>query len=90
MRRAAYRDNKKLIAVGDQPDELFNVAADPGETVNLIEREPDTANDLNVALGTFVKEAERRRPENWEDSERLELDDDVELTERLRALGYVD
>ena len=90
MRRAAYRDDYKLIAVGDQPDELFNTTTDPGELVNVIKQEPDRADDLNTALEKFVQNAERRRPENWEDSETLNLDDDKELTERLRALGYVD
>ena len=40
MRRAAYRDDYKLITVGDQPDELFNVIDDPGELNNLIAEKP--------------------------------------------------
>ncbi len=90
MRRAAYRDNFKLITVADEPDELFDVVADPGETVNLIDQFPEKASELNGALTNFIAQAEKRRPENWEASERLDLGDDEELTERLRALGYLD
>jgi arylsulfatase A-like enzyme len=90
MRRAAYRGDHKLITVGEKPDELFNLSTDPAELANLIESEPDTADDLYAALQSFIAETERRRPENWEDSEKLNLDDDEDLTERLRALGYLD
>jgi arylsulfatase A-like enzyme len=89
MRRAAYEGRHKLITVGDAPDELFNVIDDPGETRNLLARHPDKTARLADALGSFVKDAEARRPANWEAARRLSLDD-KEISERLRALGYIE
>jgi len=89
MRRAAYRGRYKLITVGDEPDELFDVLADPRETKNLIEEHPDQVADLANALTHFVQQAEERRPANWEAACQLSLEDDA-LADRLRALGYLE
>jgi arylsulfatase A-like enzyme len=89
MRRAAYRDRYKLITVGDEPDELFDVLADPGETKNLIDEHPDQVADLANALTRFAQRAEERRPANWEAARQLSLEDDA-LADRLRALGYLE
>jgi arylsulfatase A-like enzyme len=88
MRRAAYRENYKLITVGDQPDELFDVIGDPDEVDNLIGEEPTVTAELDELLTTFVAEAEKRRPANLE-AARLELDDE-QVAERLRGLGYIE
>jgi arylsulfatase A-like enzyme len=88
MRRAAYRENYKLITVGDEPDELFDVISDPDEIENLISEEPAVTTDLDKLLTAFVEEAERRRPANLE-AARLELDDRL-VAERLRGLGYIE
>ena len=89
MRRAAYEGRHKLITVGDEPDELFDVIDDPGETHNLLAEHPDKAARLHDALNDFAKEAEGRRPANWESARRVSMDDD-EIAERLRALGYIE
>ena len=89
MRRAVYRDNYKLITVGDEPDELFDVIADPGELDNLIDKQPGLVRELNQLLTEFRAESQARRPAQWEGA-RLRLEDDDSLLERLRALGYVD
>jgi uncharacterized sulfatase len=89
MRRAAYRGQHKLIVVGDQPDELFNVIDDPGETKNLLTAHPDKVLQLEDALKDFMREAETRRPTNWESARRVSLDDE-QISERLRALGYIE
>ncbi len=89
MRRAAYRGRYKLITVGDEPDELFDVLADPGETKNLIDEHPDQVADLANALTHFAQRAEERRPANWEAARQLSLEDDA-LADRLRALGYLE
>jgi arylsulfatase A-like enzyme len=88
MRRAAYRENYKLITVGDEPDELFDVISDPDETDNLIGAEPAVTTELDALLTAFVEEAEKRRPANQE-AARLELDDEL-VAERLRGLGYIE
>ncbi len=89
MRRAAYEGQHKLITVGDEPDELFDVFDDPQETHNLLDEHPDRVVRLKNALVEFTEEAEARRPANWEASRKLKLDDQ-EISERLRALGYIE
>jgi arylsulfatase A-like enzyme len=88
MRRAIYRGAHKLITVGNQPDELFDVLSDPEELVNLIAGERPLAEELDGLLQTFVAEVEERVPEAWR-AARLQLEDDQELKERLRGLGYL-
>ncbi|MGD2176300.1 MAG: sulfatase [Anaerolineae bacterium] len=89
MRRAAYEGRHKLITVGDEPDELFDVIDDPGETRNLLVEHPGKVARLHSALTTFAKHVEARRPANWQAVRSLSLDDE-EVTARLRALGYIE
>ena len=89
MRRAVYQANYKLITVGNEPDELFDVIADPGELDNLVSEEPGLVVALNDLLVEFQQEAEMRRPTHWKD-ERLRMEDEKALLERLRGLGYID
>ncbi len=91
MRRAVYRERCKLITVGDQPDELFDVVDDPREMSNLLDNHPSEVAQLQNILTDFLHQAEERRPANWEamrQSSRLE--DDEALKDRLRALGYME
>jgi uncharacterized sulfatase len=88
MRRAVYRNGYKLITVGDEPDELFNVIRDPGELENLVDSEPTLVTELDGILSDFVEQAEARAPGNWEDA-RLRLEEDKDLSDRLRELGYL-
>ncbi len=86
MRRAVYRGSHKLITVGDEPDELFDVVADPGELDNLINQEPEVATEMKHLLTEFEREAEARRPTQWKESQaRIENE---AVRERLRKLGY--
>jgi len=89
MRRAAYEGRHKLIMVGNEPDELFDVIDDPGETSNLLSQHPDKVSQLHHTLTGFVRDAEARRPAHWESARRVSLDD-AEISERLRALGYIE
>ncbi|NLE45602.1 MAG: sulfatase-like hydrolase/transferase [Chloroflexi bacterium] len=87
-RRAVYEDGFKLITVGDEPDELFDVRSDPGELVNLLAQYPEMVLELNGALAEFLSAAESRRSGDWTTA-RVDLDEDEELVERLRGLGYL-
>jgi arylsulfatase A-like enzyme len=89
MRRAVYRGQYKLITVGDEPDELFDVVEDPGETRNLLDSQRGEVAQLGSILTTFVEQAQERRPSHWEASRQLSLDDEA-LADRLRALGYIE
>lgn len=87
MRRAAYRNHHKLITVGDAPDELFDLTADPGEQENHIAAQPELAQSLAKQLADLVAEAERRHQRNG-DGGHINLED-AEVVERLRKLGYL-
>jgi uncharacterized sulfatase len=89
MRRAAYRDRLKLIMVGDEVDELFDVIADPSELDNLLSSQPEAVAELEQALSDFVVWAEGRRPANWEASGQVDLQDEA-IADRLRSLGYLE
>jgi uncharacterized sulfatase len=89
MRRAVYRGHHKLITIDDEPDELFDLQADPGELCNLIAECPDKASELSACLQDFVQAVEMRRPANWQRA-RINLAEDSDLQERLRGLGYIE
>jgi uncharacterized sulfatase len=88
MRRAVLRDRHKLIMVGEQPDELFDVVDDPGELDNLIERQREMTCELEGLIEVAVGHSEARRPARWEAAKRQLLEDE-KLAERLRGLGYL-
>jgi arylsulfatase A-like enzyme len=83
---AIRRDGFKLIRVprgdGEWEEELYDLAADPGEHVNLVDARPDVADRLRDDL------AERQRARVVTDEE-LEGSSAEDL-EALRALGYLD
>ncbi len=87
MRRAAYRDHHKLISVGGEPDELFDLAADPGELHNHITAHPDIAEELARQIEALVAGAEQRHHHNGNGGQ-IDLEDS-EVAERLRKLGYL-
>lgn len=62
--------------------ELYDLDADPAESVNLAERQPETAKELKAELSRLMGEMKRRAPQP--------LNVDAETLERLSALGYVD
>jgi uncharacterized sulfatase len=83
--RAVYAGQHKLMTAGDKPMALYDVAADPAEMDNLIEREPSLAAALAQQIDTFVGTVEAGRTGA---AEHREMSDEV--LEHLRALGYVD
>jgi uncharacterized sulfatase len=87
-RRAIYEDVKKLITIGDEPTELFDVRADPAEVENRIAAEPALARQLDRRLEEAVAAARSRR---WHDpGNDVDLSGRNQLSERLRRLGYVE
>ncbi|MFH1277731.1 MAG: sulfatase-like hydrolase/transferase [Candidatus Eisenbacteria bacterium] len=61
--------------------ELFDLAADPGETRNVMGREPEIAADLEAALLAWIREKNPGFREN-------DLTVGEEIREKLKALGY--
>jgi arylsulfatase A-like enzyme len=75
----------KVIMIPKIPEpiwEVYDLQADSGETVNLIDRLPEDAARLQATLLEFVAEDPGRN-----DREEPPLPD--ELREHLRSLGYV-
>lgn len=79
----------KLAWLDDERVELYDLLDDPGETFNIIGREPELAAKLKLRLLTWIEEsgaaAAVPRSETV-DLQRLE----EEVKERLRTLGYLD
>jgi hypothetical protein len=86
-RRGILEQSLKLIQIGSESEELYDIESDSHEMSNLIlEREPDTmrlSNKLDTYLSNGRQSSKLQRPAS------LEFDDESVLT-RLRALGYVD
>jgi arylsulfatase A-like enzyme len=73
----SWRDGRYKLIRAPKP-ELYDVAADPGETTNLLGREPARAQQMGAALeAALAKDVARPVAE------------DPEAAERLRSLGYV-
>jgi hypothetical protein len=64
--------------------ELYDLVADPGETLNLYEREPELARQLEVVLARHRLQA-AEPPGAVPEAEVGER-----MRERLRGLGYLD
>jgi arylsulfatase A-like enzyme len=79
----AYRDLEwKYIERPEDGDELYDLAADPGETDNVIDDHPDVVERLAGRLVEHREEVARTDA----DVDEADLDEDVR--ERLRRLGY--
>ncbi|PSP63395.1 sulfatase [Halobacteriales archaeon QH_8_67_36] len=72
------------------PDEAYHIAADPGETENLVgtDAEPE---HLKRALFDFVDSVDATWPDEADGTDGDVLDEmDDETTDRLQDLGYID
>jgi len=63
--------------------ELYDLGRDPGETVNVVDRNPAVARDLKARLDRLIEETGRGAPE----PQAANLD--KETVARLAALGYI-
>ena len=85
VRQRAIRDGRyKLITSFDDPrwvDALYDLEADPDERRNLARRMPDVADRLRATLRALVAE----------EAETVAIagDEDEEIADRLRELGYL-
>lgn len=85
VRRAVFEGRHKYIHSSDGRHELYDLAADPGETRNLLDSEPEVAARLAETLKQFLS----RRPEAPQFGPTGPPLSDEEL--RLMAtLGYID
>jgi arylsulfatase A-like enzyme len=71
----------KYILWAEGPDELYDLASDPGEFVNLLEKNPEAGADLRAQIEGFVRSIPQRMTKPREMSQ--------EKIDQLRALGYI-
>ncbi len=69
---------------GLPPEQLFDVASDPGERSDLRSRRPELAERLRADTNAEVELARSRAVQGGKDAALTEAD-----RERLRALGYI-
>ena len=77
---AVRRDGLKFVYDPQGGHELYDLRADPGETIDRVGERAQVELELGRALGTFLQQAPPPDPRQRNDAERLE---------RLRGLGYV-
>jgi arylsulfatase A-like enzyme len=80
--------NKYIFSPGDSeaPEELYDLSADPGETVNLATSEAATSAELRTEVEAWIN-ANRRISEAFSGSSATP---DEDVLERLRSLGYIE
>jgi hypothetical protein len=76
----------KLIQTGEDQVELYDLDADPRETVDLAAMLPERVEELQARLSAFVRRADATAPL----IRRAEEVDDPTVQRRLRELGYLE
>ncbi len=89
LRRAVVRDEWKLIQLAGEADELFDLDSDPLELANRLARDEATAGVLEQQLKAMVRQAEATR-DGLGAGATLDLEQDEQLAQRLRGLGYIE
>ncbi len=79
----------KLIQVDGSADELFDLAVDPLELTDLAEERPSVTAGLDDRLNKMAAKALLQRDQHTGDA-GYELENDAQLAQRLRGLGYLD
>ena len=85
-KKGIIRDDMKLIVSekdGEITRELYNIADDPGEKVNLYETRPDVARPLEESLEAYLATAREQG------IAATETEIDAGLKGQLKALGYL-
>lgn len=81
VRRVLVRGDMKFIGSSDGAHELYNLALDPLETVNLLELDTAPENPLAAELDAWLRSRPAAPPAG-------KVDVDSELLEFMRGLGY--
>ena len=87
--KAGEETTHKLIHVDDQPDELFDLCADPMELIDMRGERPSLTSALDRNLRQMVGGALVQRDRQTEEA-IVDLENDAQLQQRLRGLGYLD
>ncbi|MGJ3240411.1 MAG: sulfatase [Anaerolineae bacterium] len=85
VRRGVYEGDHKLAVVGNQVENLFNVAQDPAEEQDIAQQAPERTQALQKKLLQFVDDTNIR---DHDSNGNASVSDDV--IDNLRALGYIE
>lgn len=85
--KAINREWSYIVSPSKQREELYRLTDDPGETVNLLEQQPEAAHMMREQVETMYHACESHP---YRSLEVDEIDMPDEQLERLRALGYAD
>jgi uncharacterized sulfatase len=88
-RRVAYEGPYKLVRIEGIKDELYNLKTNAAETKNIIDHQPEIASRLAHHLKNFVAQAVARQPDTWSGT-KVSIDNDENILNHLRALGYIE
>ena len=83
-RRFVVRGDYKLIQNQRGRNELYDLAADPHERLDLAHEQPELVDELSRVSLDFVRSTQR-----WQ-STRVRIEADDEHLRRLEELGYVE
>jgi uncharacterized sulfatase len=86
---AGHESTFKLIQVDGVADELFDLAADPLEQVDMRAALPPLTAALEDRLNQMAAAALRQRDQHTRDA-AVGFENDRQLQQRLRGLGYLD
>ncbi len=89
IRRAIVQNEFKLIQIEAIPEELYDLTADALELDSILERERPLTARLNQQINRVVGVVEGQR-DNLLAGVPLDIDQDPELIQHLRGLGYID
>ncbi|MFK7805249.1 MAG: sulfatase [Anaerolineae bacterium] len=89
MRRAINENGQKLIQISDEPNELFDLKNDQLELKSILPENQPLTKDLNQKLNRMIGTLENQR-DNLLAGVPLELEQDPQMLEHLRGLGYID
>jgi len=78
---------KFIYRAEGQQKELYNLAKDPEETINVVANYPKIVKQLEQLLLSHIKECKKKRESIGVKIERMELDE--ETIKQLKALGYI-
>lgn len=88
VRRGIVNGDLKLTTLGDTPEALYDVHADPAETRDLRAERPDAVADLLSQLNASVWNAAQARADIQALAEQAALT--PAMMDSLRALGYIE
>jgi uncharacterized sulfatase len=92
LRRSLFEGSYKLMDVGGQSDEFFDISTDPYELTNILDNPFGYENDIirmERRLQEFAAELEGHR-DGVMAGDQIDYSNNPELLERLRGLGYIE